>query len=106
MHPCIGIDTCTCDYIEQQYLIFEVSVKSGISAALKISIIGSSFHEFSPFLIIFGGLHRVLKVMQHFLWKSENQFYSVNEWDGDPKSLFPKCVHPTFPPKEQHSKKG
>ena len=30
---------------------------------------------------------------------------NVHEWDSDFNSLFPKCVHPTLPPEEQHSKK-
>ena len=34
MHPCIDIGTCTFKYIKQQYLVLEVSVKSGIGAAL------------------------------------------------------------------------
>ena len=29
----------------------------------------------------------------------------VHEWDSYPKSLFPKCVHPTLSPEEQHCKK-
>ena len=32
--PCIGISTCTCECIEQQFLVLEVLVKSGIGTAL------------------------------------------------------------------------
>ena len=32
---CIGTGICTCEYIQLQYLVLEVSVKSGIGAALK-----------------------------------------------------------------------
>ena len=30
---------------------------------------------------------------------------NVHVWDNDPKALFPKCVHQTLSPEEQHSKK-
>ena len=31
---CIGTGICTCEYIQLQYLVLKVSVKSGIGAAL------------------------------------------------------------------------
>ena len=34
---CIGISTCTCEYSLEQYLVLEVLVKSGISAALLVT---------------------------------------------------------------------
>ena len=37
---CIGTGICTCEYIQLQYLVLEVSVKSGIGAAL----IKTKFH--------------------------------------------------------------
>ena len=37
--PCIGTGICTCEYIQHQgYLVLEVSVKSGIGAALVAMI--------------------------------------------------------------------
>ena len=39
-------------------------------------------------------------------WKSILHHISkLHEWDSDPNSLFPKCVHPTLSPEEQSSKK-
>ena len=39
-------------------------------------------------------------------WKSiVHHISNVHEWDSDLKALFPKCVHQTLPPEEQHSKK-
>ena len=39
-------------------------------------------------------------------WKSiVHHVSNVHEWDSDPKALFPKCVHQTLSPEEQHSKK-
>ena len=32
---CIGTSICTCEYIQLKYLVLEVSVKSGIGAALS-----------------------------------------------------------------------
>ena len=33
---CISTGICTCEYIQLQYLVLEVSVKSGIGAALRV----------------------------------------------------------------------
>ena len=37
--PCIGMGICTCEYILQQYLVLEVSVKSEIIVALDKSLV-------------------------------------------------------------------
>ena len=37
--PCTGIGPYACECIKQQYLVFEVSVKSGISAALILDYV-------------------------------------------------------------------
>ena len=71
----------------------------------KPSIMASSSHGFGPSLTTYGGLHKVVKVMQNFLWKNGNLFYNVHEWNNNPNLLFPKCVHSTLPPEEECSKK-
>ena len=35
--------------------------------------------------------------------KQFNHISNVNEWDSDPNSQFPKCMHPTLPPEEQRT---
>jgi len=46
--PSIGISTCTYEYIQQQYLILEVLVKSGIGVALVVNI-ATKNNETYPF---------------------------------------------------------
>ena len=70
------------------------------------SIVVSFSCESNLFLTTFGGLLKHAMMMCSCSWKSiVHHISSAHKWDSDPNVLFPKCVHPTLSPEDEHSKK-
>ena len=64
--PYIGTGICTCEYILQQYLVLEVSVKSGIGAAPQTSYTAFRFLYTAPAVNIADGCDLIMKHILNF----------------------------------------
>ena len=60
--PCIGTGICTCEYIQLQYLVLEVLVKSGIGAALLYSLMPALMEAICSIPVHRNGLHKPIAI--------------------------------------------